>query len=361
MEPIASDLINSSVIVTLGCSEYGGGGFATSAGISLPTVTISGVSCPADVARTEQELSDFVFSGREPLELNGDTLTIGDPPEQLILQRTVAAPTTTTTASPATATQPPTVTTFPVIDPAAFGIWTLDTDDPSVAWLNLPKHLTLTVTISGLQGSPTLTTLSVTLGCIDYRAALHSLIPSVRADYPIVPAISCGSAFDQAEDHLVKLVFEATAVRLDDDELIFGDPPEQLILRRSSGAPSTSPTIDPAIYGIWEIAWDDPGLLIDLPDDTTLNVTVTEASAGSDHPWNLEITLGCNIWDTDLLIAHPYPAPLPDQIRADCGPLATIEHGVVFTILEGNYSLSIDGGDLIFGAPPQGFYMHPAN
>jgi len=276
------------------------------------------------------------------------------------LTTTTQPRTTTTVRTPAT-TQLATSTAAPVDNPDTFGTWALDTDDPSVAWLNLPKHLTLRVTIAGLHGSPTLTTLSVTLGCIDYNAALHSLIPNVSADYPIVPAISCGSAFDQAEDHLVKLVFEATAVRLNDDELIFGDPPEQLILRRTSGAPGTPLAIDPAIYGTWEITWDDPGLLIELPDDATLHVTVTEASAGSDHPWKLEISLGCNTWDNDLLTAHPYPAPLPDQIRADCGPLATIEHGVAFTILEGNYSLSIDGGDLIFGAPPQGFYMHPAN
>lgn len=274
---------------------------------------------------------------------------------------TTTQPRTTTTDQPAATTQLATSTAAPVDDPDTFGTWALDTDDPSVAWLNLPKHLTFRVTIAGLHGSPTLTTLSVTLGCIDYNAALHSLIPNVSADHPIVPAISCGSAFDQAEDHLVKLVFEATAVRLDDNELIFGDPPEQLILHRSTGAPSTPPAIDPAIYGTWQIAWDDPSLLIELPDDTTLNVTVTEAPPGTDRAWNLEITLGCNIWDTDLFAAHPYPERLPDQMRADCGPLATAEHGVAFTILEGSYSLSIDGGDLIFGAPPQGFYMHPTN
>jgi len=67
----------------------------------------------------------------------------------------------------------PTTTTVPAIDPDAYGTWTLDTDNPSVAWLNPPKHETLTVAISGLRGSPTLTTLSVTLRSVASTTALH--------------------------------------------------------------------------------------------------------------------------------------------------------------------------------------------
>ncbi len=271
--------------------------------------------------------------------------------------------TTTTTAQPAATTQLPT-TTVPVIDPAAFGIWTLDTDNPSVAWLNLPKHETLKVEISRLSGPFASAGMEVTLGCNSTSGALSELVPAVKAGDPISTLASCGNLVDQAEQHLANLVFQATSVRLNDDELIFGDPPEQLILHRSADVPGTPTTIDPAIYGIWEIAWDDPGLLrLDLPTDTTLNVTVAEAPppAGTNHPWKLEITLGCRAWDADYLAAHPLSEPLPDQLVNECGRLAYSEQGVAFTILEGNYSLSIDGGDLIFGTPPQGFYLHPAN
>jgi len=183
----------------------------------------------------------------------------------------------------------------------------------------------------------------------------------VEADYPIVPAISCGSAFDQAEDRVVNLVFHATALHLGNDELIFGNPPEELILHRSSGTPGATTTVDPAVYGKWEAAGNDPGLYpLNLPPDVTLTVTVTEGAPGSDRPWNLEITLGCQIWDADMLAAHPYSEPLPEQLRAGCGPLATAEHGVAFTILQSDWPLGIDDGDLIFGVLPRGIYLHPA-
>jgi len=35
--------------------------------------------------------------------------------------------------------------------------------------------------------------------------------------------------------------------------------------------------------------------------------------------------------------------------------------GVAFTSPQSDWPLSMDGGDLIFGMPPQGFYLHPAN
>lgn len=278
----------------------------------------------------------------------------------------LAATTTTSTqppnpvSQPPAASQPPT-TTVSLIDPGAFGIWTLDTDNPSAAWLNLPKHETLKVEISQLSGPFASMALEVTLGCNGTGGALYELVPAVKTSGRVSTLVSCGDLVDQAEQHLSELVFQATAVRLNDDEMTFGDPPEQLILQRSPGAPGTPAITDPAVYGKWEIAWDDPGILINLPDDTTLTVTVTEAQPGSDGSVDLEITIGCQVWNADTLAAHPLSEPLPDQMRADCGPLATAEQGVAFTILMSNWPLSIDGRDLVFGAPPIGFYMHPAN
>jgi len=274
----------------------------------------------------------------------------------------IAAPTTTTTRprAPSTTSQPAT-TTVPAIDPAAYGTWTLDTDDPSVAWLSLPKHKTLTAGISEVSGPFASTSMDLTLGCNRHGSVLHQLIPTVKTDDRLSTLRSCGSVVDSAEDRIANLVFSATAVHLNGNELIFGDPPQQLTLRRTSDKPTTPTITNPAIYGAWEIAWDDPGLLIELPDDRTLNVTVSEAPPGAGRPWNLEITLGCQIWDTDLLAAHPYSEKLPDQVFTDCGTLAYTEQDVAFTILENGYPLSIDGGDLIFGAPPNGFYLHPVN
>ena len=222
--------------------------------------------------------------------------------------------------------------------------------------------MTITVSISGPPGSPTLTTLSVTLGCIDYRAALHQLNPSVKADYPITPAISCGSLVDQAENRAWDSIFRATVVRVTNTELIIGNPPEQFILNRTTNADSTSPVIDLNVYGTWQAAGDDPGLSrLVPPPDSTLTVTVTEAPSDTGHPWDFQITLGCQVWDTDILAAHPLSAPLPDQMITDCGPLAYAEQNVAFTILNGDWPLAIDGGDLVFGAPAHRFYLHPAN
>jgi len=248
----------------------------------------------------------------------------------------------------------------PVIDPSAYGAWRLDTDDPSVAWLNLPKHETLKVDITQVPGPSGSVDLTVWLGCNRTSGALYQLVPAVETDDYTTTLASCGDLVDQSERNLSNLVFEATAVSLDNDKLIFGDPPEQLMLHRSTDTPNTPTTTDPSVYGTWEITWDDPGLLIDLPPDTTLTVTVTEAQPGSDHPWGLDITLGCRAWNADTLAAHPLSAPLPDQMITDCGPLAYAEQGVAFHILMSGWPLSIDGGDLVFGAPPIGFYMHPA-
>jgi len=135
-------------------------------------------------------------------------------------------------------------------------MWALDTDVPGVAWLNPPKHETITVAIAGLRGSPTLTTLSTTLGCVDSSAALHQPTPDVKADFPVFPAVSCGSFIDQAEDRLRNLVFHATAVRVSDYRLIFGNTHEQLVLDRAIESPTAATTVDPQ----WMNARRDRGI-----------------------------------------------------------------------------------------------------
>jgi len=239
-------------------------------------------------------------------------------------------------------------TTVPPIDPAAAGTWTLDTDDPTAAWLDPPEHMTITVTISSITNDLINSSVSVTLGCSEHGGGAISTNAGISVPTITIAGVDCPFDVARTEEKASSFVFSAhQPVQVNGDTLTIGESPDQLVLHRSADTSDNTAAVDPAIYGTWDVPWDYPGLLrFDLPADTTLSVTVSEAPADSVQPWKLEITLGCQVWDADTLTAHPLSEPLPDQMIADCGPLATSEQNVAFTVLKGNYPLSIDGGHL---------------
>jgi len=50
-------------------------------------MTVQGVGCDPELDNGDNRLASFLFSGQQQLHVDGDTITIRDLPEQLILHR----------------------------------------------------------------------------------------------------------------------------------------------------------------------------------------------------------------------------------------------------------------------------------